>query len=328
MNNSTGASSKRRKVTAALLAIIIFLVVAAIHFGTQITAQRRTQRILSDWGAPGMDQELSALAIGSQSPDVQIQALHRLGDRIVYLLPVSKEAWGQVIDALRDENTEVREKAAHLLMLGAIVRPPHRQASLAIPVERLPELLEATRDTSPRVRAQIPYVLASMESQRALAGLAALADDRDESVRSAVAEGLGLVAESQHAGAIRLLRRLKSDECPLVQVVAIWAAQRIGDPVNDDDAQQLIVLLLDPHDTVRVFAAVVMGQVGSAEFAGPLRQAVLADSDAQVRFAALNSLGKIGGTTAKRTLEEILSSTEYSETFQTAAKALLAELTE
>jgi HEAT repeat protein len=312
----------RRWSWAAAAAVTLVIVVAVVYLGVESTARKRAEQVLSEWQAPGADEKLSCLATGSQSSEIKVDALQGLMERITDLLPVSRGAWLQAMDALHDDSTEVRAKAASLFHFGALVRPPHRQVSLEIPAERLPQLLQAVRDTSPDVRGDIAYVLAQLEHPRALDGIAALAHDSDSTVRACTAEAAGLVSESLQARARELLRNMKTDEDPLVRVVAVESLHKTGENVAGD-VPKVAAMLKHSDAHVRRNAAYALGEIGSAEPTGALRQTVLSDPDVHVRMAALSSLGKIGGTAAKEAIEEIVDTPGLPDAVESSAKWLL-----
>jgi succinate dehydrogenase/fumarate reductase flavoprotein subunit/HEAT repeat protein len=221
--------------------------------------------------------------------------------------------------ALLDPHAEVRATAAAALRELVETLPPEPALGTALtgalaaadPVVRAAALdvLRALRLGGAGVFAAAlddPDVAVRTEAVRALVSvdavglLARAADDPAREVRVAVAKALAAVGTESVAPADRdlpaaTLDRLTADGDPLVRGAAFAALAATGCPVPL--AERAVAALSDPSWQVRAGAATALS-VASAEAAVPALAKALADSNADVRKAAVLAL------TRHRTAEE------------------------
>lgn len=116
--------------------------------------------------------------------------------------------------------------------------------------------------------------------------------DPDDRVRRAAIEHLPFV---DYAGLLSVLGDGLRDQTPAVRV----AAARAFAHVEDDQAVPALIGALQDQDAwVRYYAVRSLGQHRAHEAVDALQQLAQADSAAQVRIAALETLGQIGGERA------------------------------
>jgi HEAT repeat protein len=123
--------------------------------------------------------------------------------------------------------------------------------------ERALDVLEqAARDDNPQIRANAIEALSSAPT-RAEAAVSAGLRDPNEGVRSVAAMVAGRAKLTRLAPT---LRTLLSDKSPYVRASAIYALNKVGDPVNPTPLG--LILFSDPSPRVRSHAVFVVGELG------------------------------------------------------------------
>jgi len=154
----------------------------------------------------------------------------------------AKPALPELESALSDDRAEVRVNVLGALgMLG----PPRAEVEEAI--------LNATRDSDPRVRAQAAVALGRVvRVPKTMATLVAMFQDEDAQVRYCAVSWL-MTFRDQAGGAIPEVVRMLGDENTKVRHAAEQALTLIG-PVKEGEVAALADLLLDPSLEVRAGA--------------------------------------------------------------------------
>ncbi|WP_330338398.1 fumarate reductase/succinate dehydrogenase flavoprotein subunit [Streptomyces sp. NBC_00557] len=277
---------------------------AAGRAGTPGTASPRLLELLELAEA---EPELALLEpyLGDADPAVRRTAVSVLTETVP---PGTAQA---LAGALLDPDAEVRATAAAVLRELVETLPPEPALGAALtgalaaadPVVRAAALdvLRALRLGGAGVFAAAlddPDVTVRTEAVRALVSvdavglLARAADDPAREVRVAVAKALAAVGTESLASADRdlpvaALGRLTVDGDPLVRGAAFAALAGTGCPVPL--AERAVAALSDPAWQVRAGAATALS-VASAETAVPALAKALADSNADVRKAAVLAL--------------------------------------
>ncbi|GCL46434.1 HEAT repeat domain-containing protein [Microcystis aeruginosa] len=206
-------------------------------------------------------------------------------------LTKSNQVVNELLKALKDSDSDVREKAAEAL--GKI------GSETAIP-----GLLKALEDSDSDVREKAAEALGKIGSETAIAGLLKALKDSDKYVRGNASEALGKIgSETAIAGLLKALE--DSDE--YVRRNVVKALVEI-DSASTIDA--LIEALEDPDDDVRWNAAEALGNIGSEAAIDGLIKA-LEDPDDNVRWRAAEALGKIGLEAAIDGLIKALEDSDY-----------------
>jgi len=186
-----------------------------------------------------------------------------------------------------------------MLMVRALgdARPVARQNASAVLVETglgdsqrevtIPKLAAAVKDDDAVVRANIVKVLASSGGEIAADQVARAATDPDVSVREAVMEGLAKIATAEP---VHLLDSLGNNVAEPTREVTIAAFVGAGKAA----VKTLGAALDDIREAIRVSAAKILGQIGSAAQAA-LGQLIEATQDPyeEVRIQAALAIGKV-----------------------------------
>jgi len=249
--------------------------------------------------------------LGSSDPEARAAAARGLalsGNEAAVAVP-------QLVEALRDENADVRRAVIEALM--SIGRPADVAAK--------PLAQALGRDTHPDVRRAAQRALERMGS-RASAAVPELVDAlaaEDPAVRRAVIGVIGAVGVRTQAVERSLARVLVADDEPRVRSAARDALSTLGRPLASL-APELVAALDDPEPRVRRNASSWLAQLDAppAGAVTKLVDIVARDDDADVRDAAgdaLKAYGPEGGANAA--LVEVLASAA-SDAREKAAEVL------
>jgi len=178
----------------------------------------------------------------------------------------------ELIEALKDEDSEVREFAAWVL--GEIGDP-----------KAVEPLIEALQDEDSTVRWRAANALGEIGDPKAVEPLITALKDENSGVRRSAAGALGKIGDPKAVEP--LIEALKED--PEVRVAAAGALGWIGDPRA---VKPLIEALKDKDPKVRGNSAQVLGEIGDPKAVEPLISA-LKDEDSSVRSYVAGALGKI-----------------------------------
>jgi HEAT repeat protein len=113
--------------------------------------------------------------------------------------------------------------------------------------------------------------------------------DADENVRRAAVENLPYLEENR---VLSVLQTALHDESPRIRAAA---AQSLGHLESVASVPDLMRAMADADEWVRYYTARALGQIRSPESIDTLAAALREDSAAQVRIAAADALGSIGG---------------------------------
>ncbi|WP_257461208.1 HEAT repeat domain-containing protein [Archangium lipolyticum] len=153
-----------------------------------------------------------------------------------------------------------------------------------------------------RYRALLELDVSSPDAREELvAGL----HDESWRVRRAAAEGLTRLPERE-----AVVERLVSVLGERDETGARNAAAESLSAMGEHAVGPLVRLLLHPDPDQRKFAADILGQLGRLEAEDALVRAMVEDVDLNVRVAAAEALGRMGGRVAARALERILHDPE------------------
>jgi len=226
------------------------------------------ERELKTFGPAAVDGLASVLRNGS--PEIQVQAaniLAEIGDH-------------SAIPALQG-GMKANDASVRSAVLTALAR-------LKAP-DLLATLLTGLRDPDASVRRQAVTLL--NEEPRAVEPLIACLQDSDNQVRAKAARALGRLGDSSAALALAqtFVRAAREDDKNVLRE-ASDALKRLGDAATD----HLLPALTDATPNVRICAAWALGEAGNQRARDALRT-LTADTDPEVREAALGALEQIGG---------------------------------
>lgn len=240
------------------------------------------------WGSSGSER--------SDIPPCPASPRRALPEEIVEVLSQS----------LGDKNWQVRFHAA--TALGEI----GGQAKTSIPF-----LLEAMRDRSAMVRYAAVCAVGSVDprNEAVLHALLTAMDDPESDVRAAAADSLG----SAGPRAVPLLVKACRDRNSLVRLAAVRSLGKSA-AAQAEITTVLVNALRDDNDEVRAAAALALGEIraqGEAETAALIQSA---GEFGEVRYAAIEALGKLG---AEAAVPHLVNELRYDDVKETAAMALV-----
>jgi HEAT repeat protein/energy-coupling factor transporter ATP-binding protein EcfA2 len=261
-----------------------------------------------------------------------------LGDKMIAsqvtkaLVAIAEPAVKPLIRALRDQDSEVRQRAVWALvqlrelavepLISALqdkdswVRQKAVEALERIGEPAVKPLIGALQDKDSRVRRRAAEALEKIGDARAVGSLIGALRDEHNGVRWSAAEALGKIGEPAVEPLIEALRdkdsrvRQKVAEAlggiadaravgPLIGALRdkdSWVRRRAAEAlekIRGPAVGPLIGALWDEDSRVRRRAAEALGEIGDARAVGPLIGA-LRDKDSRVRQKVAEALGKIG----------------------------------
>jgi HEAT repeat protein len=269
-----------------------------------------------------------------------VEALAKIPDaKVVKLLcPALKSAEPAVCIAAADALGKVGGREAVEALTGCLTSnlPQLRAASVqalgglgaAESTKRICEMLE---DKEWEVRREAANALGKLSNLEALEPLAKALDDLDSDVRDAAALALGRIGNRRSVSALVLALK---DEVASVRRIAAASLSRIDPdwaslPETRTAAEQLKVAIQDAEPAVRFFVAQLLVNLGEMspdalaglapedQLASPaikrrrmatnLFVAMLDDRDRDIRQAAAEALGRLGGDRARQALTRAAS---------------------
>lgn len=253
------------------------------HLEERIAAEQvlaRRLASLADAAERSWQDVLEAIALtqrlGHPDPTVRLQAALRP--------PVQSTA--DLLDTLRAET----DPAVREALVWALAQQPDAATAA----------LSRIGDPDPEVRWWLVRLMGKLRDPIATPALVARLDDPEPRVIAAAVTALGQVRpESALPALVALLDTPAGDSADLREAIAGYG-ETAADPVG--------ALLRARFATTRARAAEVLGAVGSGA-AIPALHASLADSDPQVRLAALIALGELGSA-ARPAIESVATDAE------------------
>ncbi|MGB0384893.1 MAG: HEAT repeat domain-containing protein [Ardenticatenaceae bacterium] len=208
---------------------------------------------------------------------VHLKALTTLGQI------VSPESTTVLLEALEDEHSRVRQRAARAL--GPLGDPAAVQP-----------LLTALHDENEVLRRFAARALSEIGDPASIQPLIAALNDEDESMRSFAATALGRFGDPV---ALLPLTAALHDEFDQVRVSAIRA---LGELHTQEVVQLLFAALEDKSSQVRWSAVDALGELDDPTVVPPLIAILKEDVNAIVRWSAAQSLGQLGDSAAVQPL--------------------------
>jgi HEAT repeat protein len=251
--------------------------------------------------------QLLCNAMCSAEPAICIAATEALGK------VGGSEAVQALIPALRNHHTQIRAESARALgILGAV------EAATAI--------CKLLQDKEWEVRREAATALGKLNNPETLESLAKVLEDQDADVREAAAVALGRTGDRRAVAPLVLALK---DEAGSVRRIAAAGLSRIDPdwvslPETRTATEKLKVAIQDAEPAVRFFVAQLLVNLGEMsadallgfspedQLASPaikrkrmgasLFVALLEDRDRDIRQAAAEALGRLGGERAKQAL--------------------------
>jgi HEAT repeat protein len=288
-------------------------------------------------GALGLISDPSAVkllraALKSEEVAVQIAAADALG----------KVGGGEAVEALTGclQSPKTQVRVVSVQALGVL-----RAQEVTVPICKL------LRDKEWEVRQEAAVALGRLGNPEACEPLAATLGDEDADVREAAAVALGRIGDRRAVGPLILCLK---DEVASVRRIAAAGLARIDPdwvslPETRDAAEQLKYAIQEAEPAVRFFVAqllVDLGELGPDAIAGLTPEdhlaspaikrkrmatnlfiSLLEDSDRDIRQAAAESLGRLGGDRARQALTRTASDPDgdVAAAIQMALQALGSE---
>ncbi|MBD2501766.1 HEAT repeat domain-containing protein [Anabaena azotica] len=256
-----------------------------------------------------VDLMLGARLAGEVKPDFQEATVKLILNKKlsksleVTLLDITRSNWAvaALIDALKDEDSDVRWSAASAL--GEIGSE-----------KAVTALIDALKDKNSSVRRSAAFALEEIGSEKAVTALIDALKDEDSDVRWSAASALGEIGSEKTVTA--LIDALK-DENLSVRWGAVLALRQIG---SEKAVTALIDALNGENSDVRKNAAEALGEIGSEKAVTALIDA-LNYGDSDVCRSAVLALRQIGSEKAVTALIDALNG-ENSDVRRSAASAL------
>jgi len=209
-------------------------------------------------------------------------ALGRLGD---------ERAFEPLLAHMGHQDPGVRQA-----VIGALNSIGHPQMAARI--------ADALRDADPLVRQSAAKIAGYFGYPSTVAGLISCASDQDERVRASALEHL---VYADHAQVLPTLLQAILDDTPRCRAAAAAALGHVDDPAGLDALQ---TALNDDDPWVRYFAASSLGRQRAVEALAALAVLATNDTAGQVRIAAIDGIGAIGGLRALACLEPLTASAD------------------
>jgi HEAT repeat protein len=243
----------------------------------------------------GHPDSVSPLITLLQDPELSVDAagaLARIGDR---------RAYEPLLCLLAHDRAAVRQAA--IAALNSLGDP------------RMPQdIRHLITDANPHIRESAVRIAGYFGYSDCVALLTDRANDENENVRRAAIESL---ANFEDESVVPLLRVAIRDDSPKIRTAA---AQSLGQLQGVAAVPELIQTLKDSDPWVRYYVLQVLGQIRSPESVDAVAGVLREDKAPQVRIAAAEALGSIGG----RRIVSILAPYVGSENCDLARAALLA----
>lgn len=258
------------------------VVQALVRYG-----QRVTDLLIEQLQAEDLEVRLAAvLALGEIGDMKAVPALSEL---------LSEDS--QLTIATANALAQIGDRRAYDALLGKIGHPDAavRQAVVAA-LNSLghPDMLAATidllQDNDPHVRESAVKIAGYFAFNECVTLLLERTRDPDEKVRQTAIE---LIPYLENGPVLATLVEALEKETPAVRAAA---ARALGQLESGLAYPYLLAALKDPDDGVRYYAARSIGWNGYPEAVDALSLMAVADPAHQVRIAAVEALGQIGGT--------------------------------
>lgn len=257
--------------------------------------------------------ELLIQQLGAEDADTRVAsvvALGRVGDRrsVPALLGLLRDD-PELVVITTGALARIGDPRALEPLLEVLSRPEAeaRQAAIAalnsLGHPDLPARTEALlHSPNALVRESAAHIAGYFGYANCVEPLLALFGDPEENVRRAAAESVAYLDDPRVLSA---LGRAIRDDTPRVRASA---AQGLGQTGRHDAVPLLIAALDDADAWVRYFASRALGQLRVPEVLGPLAALTRHDSANHVRAAALEAIGRLGGSRAASLLAPFVES--------------------
>lgn len=277
---STWASAKINPQDAAQAAAAVKVLVAGLA-SEQGFIRQAAARGLFELNAPP-DVVRPELLAALQGADPKV--VRHLVDAFALL---GAKAVPRAIVALQSEHEEIRNAAVRVL---GRIGPAAKEA--------VPELAKILAEKHSELRREAAYALAQIgpDSASAVPALLKAAGDQDRETVLAATYALGKIGQPAASAKEILGQRLKSEDA-LVRITAAWATVQV-EPTNASAVgaaiAELKAALTNEHESIRVHAAMVLGDLGATGKAAlPALEKTLSDPSRAVRSAAQEAISKL-----------------------------------
>ena len=261
----------------------------AAPVNTMVKETLQSEKLPDDFRGKLEEMLQSADAIVRRKVVHQLQKYHRKDQSVEDL----------IIEAVRDDNSSVRERAVQVL--GSI------RSGKAIPL-----LAESLKDANPQVRKRAEWSLNRIGSEQVVDEVLKLMDYDGEVTRRHAADVLkGICTEK---AVPRLVTALHDDGDVGVRERIVHVLSRIK---GDSAAQELVKLLWDDEGRIRRAATSVLRGMGAANVA-PTLMTALDDEDLEVQQRAIKILAGMGHKAAESKLIQKLSSSDPTLVYMAA----------
>ena len=271
------------------------------------------------------DSELGDLikALKDEDAEVRLKAAKTLGEI------KNSEAVGPLIDALSDENWHVRKMAAWALG-ESDVRNEAKKALLlerfggsTLDIRSVNPIIRALDDEDAAVRIRAAQALGEINNSEAVDPLIKVLGDEDWHVRDMAAWALGEINDERGIDPLSYLSVKDVDSDVRNEAKKALLLERFGGSTLDIRSVNPIIRALDDEDaTVRLRAVQALGEIKNSEAVDPLIE-VLGDEDWHVREMAAWALGEIGDDRAVDPLSYLSVNDTDSDVRNEAKKALI-----
>ncbi len=167
---------------------------------------------------------------------------------------------------------------------------------------KIVQVLKAPQSTPEELRGAV-FQATTQDCKQAVPHLVGLLSLENIGIQDAAEQALCHFGGKE---AVRLLLKLLRAESPSVRNTAMSILRTIG----SQDIQSLIAFMHDKDVDVRIFMADILGTTNSALAVEPLGEALLYDSDTNVRHQAAVSLGSLEGKESIKYLNQALGDNE------------------